>query len=104
MIIICYRLFGAGMAANILQLTTRISSGAGAARFYISDEDPFRSNIRNDDEPYSDFLQVRTESVYGGLNHLINRLIRIYSSFSGCMHTNFIGCLHCFIEKFMMYC
>ena len=78
MIIICYRLFGAGMAANILQLTTRISSGAGAARFYISDEDPFRSNIRNDDEPYSDFLQVRTESVYGGLNSSINRLICIF--------------------------
>ena len=66
------------MAANILQLTTRISSGAGAARFYISDEDPFRSNIRNDDEPYSDFLQVRTESVYDGLSSTINRLICIF--------------------------
>lgn len=52
------------MAANILQLTTRIGGGnSGAARFYISDEDPFRSNLRNDDEPYSDFLQVSTKTL-----------------------------------------
>lgn len=44
------------MAANILQLTTRL--GGASARLYISDDDQFRLFSRLDEDPFADILQV----------------------------------------------
>lgn len=50
------RLFGTGIAANILNLTSRF--GGASTRLYISDDDQFRIFSRLDEDPLSDFLQV----------------------------------------------
>lgn len=51
------------MAANILQLTTRL--GAGQARLYLPDEDQLRyMGNRNEEDPFADYMQVISAGFY----------------------------------------
>ena len=57
-----FRLLGPSAAADVLQLTSTLSSSGGQARLHLVTNDDLRIVSRADDDVFDDIFQVRITS------------------------------------------